>query len=217
MPAILKKKTKSTRLSDDEEEHTLPIDVQYNPEMMNGYLQDLESKLNEKTLHIQKEINFMKGALKNAFQMEIVKIPKDVKQMSLSRFREEFGESIDAVNRSNQGGSKFAAQHVSKPLQTPSHFRGGSTLMRAPVEGEKILSLNGSPLGEFCTVMKDMKGSKSVIPQTPGVFLPLQAGGVVDLDEIASLPEEQKKEALAKIKSMMDTMQTVVSKLQRQG
>ena len=40
--------------------------------------------------------------------------------------------------------------------------------LRAAREGEMILSVNGSPLGEFSTVVKMPKENNSIIPLTPG-------------------------------------------------
>ena len=39
---------------------------------------------------------------------------------------------------------------------------------RAAREGEMILSVNGSPLGEFSTVIKIPKENNSIVPPTPG-------------------------------------------------
>ena len=48
------------------------------------------------------------------------------------------------------------------------------TAMRHPREGEKILSANGSPLGDFQTVVKAPKSSGSlIVPPTPSVMVPL--------------------------------------------
>ena len=131
----------------------------------------------------------MVSSITQAFHLELIKLPTQVKQMSLSRFQEEFGDSLAAVargainggtlgpplsNRTNNipiaktttnpyGTVSKSTKSTSKVFETPSSNKtnGGtqllSTAMRQPREGEKIVSANGSPLGDFQTVVKAPK------------------------------------------------------------
>ena len=89
--------------------------------------------------------------------------------------------------------------------------------MRNPREGEKILSVNGSPLGDFKTVIKAPKQVGSIIPATPGVFIPLASGDVVDLEnlDLDKISLDQKEDALMKMQEMMNSIQMCMSKLEK--
>ena len=166
----------------------------------------------------------MKNSIQQAFHLELIKIPTQVKEMPLSRFREEFGESLEAVTRGAIGGTnsnprgniKLTKVPSGKVIQTPLHNRQGilsDTAMRNPREGETILSQNGSPLGVFNTVIKPAKSGPGLIPATPGVFVPLESGEIVELDKVESLPDNLKQDAVQKMQIMMNNMQQMMSKL----
>jgi hypothetical protein len=223
-------KKKAPRVSDDD---ALPqIDVQYNPDIVSGLLQELEKQLELKCNQLQKDSDFMVTSIQQAFHLELIKLPNQVKQMSLSRFKEEFGDSLEAVTRGAIGGisktssTKPVPGSVAKAprssmcvFQTPASNKNGShdaLSVRNPREGERILSENGSPLGAFNTVVKAPK-SNSIIPQTPGVFVPLETGDVLDIEsvDVETMPEDMRQDALVKMQAMMDNIQSLMQKLKK--
>jgi hypothetical protein len=227
-------KKKTARFSDEED--SLPkIDVQYNPEIVKGLLQELELQLEMKCNQIQKDSDFMVTSIQQAFHLELIKLPNQVKQMSLARFQEEFGDSLEAVTRGAIGGNAVKSGLAPAPktiagsamkssrsstriFQTPSAAMRSNVAMRNPREGEKILSENGSPLGEFNTLVKAPKfDHSSIIPPTPGVFVPLASGELLDIDSVdaENLPETLKQDALAKMEAMMANMQTFMTRLKK--
>ena len=229
---VTKKATKSKKKSprpSDEEETIPPIDVQYNPDIITGHLQEMQAIVDKKCSQIQKDVEFMKTSIQQAFNLELIKIPTQVKQMKLIRFREDFGESLEAVTRGAIGGYSFSTGGANiahndknhkqnlKLLQTPAPSRVANALtelnMRHPREGEKMISLNGSPLGTFSTAVKAPKSGPSMIPMTPGVFLPLESGEIVNLDHVESLPPELKLDAANKVQALMNDMQSIMTKL----
>ena len=198
------------------------IDIKYNPDAVNSLLEDIEKDLNAKCIQIEKESDFMVTSLQQAFNLELIKIPTHVKQMSLARFREEFKESLDAVTRGAMAGkSSIVVAHKSEArnlavFQTPSQPRHADrSKSRPPVEGEEILSANGSPLGEFQTVVKAPKSGPGLVPPTPGVFVPLRNGEIVDIEsvDVELLSQEVKQDAISKMQAMMDNMHALMSKL----
>lgn len=235
------KRGKAKKVQTWEEESTsVPIDVQYNPDIVTGLLQELGSNVETKCAQIQKDSDFMITSIKQAFHLEMIKLPTQVKQMSLTRFKEEFGDSLEAVtkgaiskssrsNNSNtsniQATATKSSRASSKVFQTPSHSRAGdsSKIIRNPKEGEKILSVRGSPLGEFQTEVKAAKpgGGLAPLPQvpaTPGIFVPLGKNDhaeVVSLEnlDVDNLSEDAKKDALNQMQSMMEGMQAMMAKL----
>lgn len=217
-------KKKQPRSSD--EEFNKNIDVQHNPEAMNVLIEGLREQLDSRCRQLLSDRDMQMMSIQANFNMELIKIPTNVKKMSLSQFRKEFGESLEAVvlgtisgkgelsaaqKRITQGNSRSSM----KIFQTPSHHRHHDKSGRAPVEGEKILSTNGSPLGEFQTVVKAPKSGVGMIPPTPGVYVPLGSGEVVDIDsvDIEQMSREQKVDAISKMQAMMESMQALMSKL----
>ena len=241
-------KKKGLRLSSDDDENLPPLDVQYNPEVIDGLLSDLNQQCEIKCSQLQKDTDFMVASIQQAFHLELIKLPNQVKNMSLARFKEEFGESLEAVTRGVIGGP-LSNRAIPKPLtlqqkptissnvfntatkstrptsrifQTPS--AGGKFAnqpfnnIRNPKEGEKILSLNGSPLGDFKTVVKAPKHNNTFIkvPSTPNVFIPLDSGDVLDIEniDIEKLSDDHKEDALMKMKTMMNNIQMCMNKLE---
>ena len=232
-------------ITDDDRAAQDAIDMKYNPELLASILSDLEKQVQLKCLQIQKDADFMATSIQQAFHLELIKLPTQVKQMSLARFRSEFGDSLEAVTRggsrsyssisgggsssssgSSSGSSSSSAvksvRSSSRVFETPSSRRSARMSVaqtpssRNPREGEMLLSANGSPLGEFQTVVKAGRpGPKIAVPATPGLFVPLQTGDVLDMDnaDIDSMSQDVKQDALAKMQEMMANMQALMDKL----
>lgn len=241
MPPKKGARTTAKKREEDTEAELRDVDVKYNPDIVANCLDDIKANTESKCLMILRETDFLVTSMKQAFHLEMIKLPANVKQMSMKQFREEFNFSLDAVTRSVMLGAaahgsmkppvmphgvsaKASHQHV---YETPStKGRGGPlsvlqtpmTAMRNPREGEVILSVNGSPLGEFTTVKKAPRAADKgfMIPPTPGVFVPLKSGEIVDLDaiDVENLPEETKMDALQQMEMMMQNMRAMMEKLQ---
>ena len=171
--------------------------------------------------------------------------------MSMEKFKQEYGDSLEAVTKGamatkiNNSKSNIlgksqienrkdilstAQKNIRSSArlgvcQTPMQSKEGgssfipetpSTQLRQPREGEYIVSANGSPLGEFNTVVKP-KGGISIIPQTPGVYVPLSSGEIVDVEnvDISALSQDAKMDAYNKMKDMMSSMQALMAKLEK--
>ena len=97
------------------------VDVNYNPEIINSALHDLEMQMKSKCNQIQKDADFMCTSIKQAFHLELIKLPNQVKGMSMSRFRSEFGDSLEAVTREAvNGGRNNAKAKASAPSSSSS-------------------------------------------------------------------------------------------------
>lgn len=237
-PKKVKAGKKSEPRTSDDADNLQPIDVQYNPEIIDGLLGELEQQVEAKCSQLQKDSDFMTISIQQAFHLELIKLPTQVKNMSLARFKEEFGDSLEAVTRSAIGGMSRAGGSVKNPapfgsavkgsnqsskvFQTPSGNRPLnpiSTVMRNPKEGEKLLSLNGSPLGDFKTAVKASKQGPGslIVPPTPGVFIPLESGDIIDMEnmDVSTLSKDHKEDALIKMQLMMDSIQNCMAKLKK--
>ena len=224
MPA---KKTKSKQRVSDHDDKLTGVDIQYNPDIVDGLLQDMETQMESKCGQIKKDVDFMATSIQQSFHLELIKLPTQVKGMTLKRFKEEYGDSLEAVTRGAMGG-QAGFSTVTKPsnpnqsvFQTPSSNRAAGAAVRNPREGEQILSKNGSPLGEFNTVVKAPKTNNSIIPPpTPGCYVQSKAGDVIDVASISEanmseLSDEMKEDALSKMQLMMSDMKNIMSKIQQ--
>ncbi len=236
MPPV--RRQRSNRRIEDEDSNTLPqIDVKYNPDLVASLLKDLSLATEAKCAQITNDTEFMITSMQQMFHLELIRLPTQVKQMSMKRFKEEFVCSVEAVTRGAIAGT---ASGFTKPpsdskidrtvarnsiYQTPMHSHLGkkpllpmqTPSMRNPKEGETILSVNGSPLGQFTTVKKAPKPINStIVPPTPGVFVPTKTGDVVGLDEIdvENMSNEAKMETFQQMQAMMDNMKAMMEKLQ---
>jgi len=244
-------KVKVTETPVSENEITA-VDLLYNPDILESMMQDLDLDIESRCQQLQKEIDFMATSIQQAFHLELIKLPTQVKQMSLSKFKQEYGDSLEAVTKGAMKGSSKTAivkesighnarasanipssavkinktnnnifETPSNPNKSRSSLCSG-TIMRAPQEGEKILSSNGSPLGEFSTAVKAPRtraglapanfGTDLPPPPTPG-FVNLESGDMVAIEDVATLPAEMKDDALAKLEAMMSSMQSMMTKL----
>eukprot|EP01035_Chromulina_nebulosa_P019280 gene19280-25138_t len=223
-------KKPSHRISDEDDHHEQFLDAHYNPDAIQSLLFELGKQVESKCNHIQNDSNFMITSIQEAFHLELIKLPTQVKKMSLARFREEFGDSLEAVTRGTMIGNDKSNQSIpfnksrnnrqSMLFQTPmakSHNIIAETpSTRYPKEGEMIVSANGSPLGVFNTVVKAKNPATLTVPATPGVYLPLKSGDVIDIDSINidTLTDEIKQDALSKMQDMMSNMQKLMDKLE---
>lgn len=146
-----------------EEELGAGIDVQYNPEIINNVLKDLEIQVNSKCTQIQKDADFMCTSIKQAFHLELIKLPNQVKTMSLARFRSEFGESLEAVTRGAIKGSVSGSRENSN---TGNRLHSASSSSSSSSKGSTGgLHHKG---GNSSAVYSTPSGAKSRVAQTPG-------------------------------------------------
>jgi hypothetical protein len=143
MPPKKEKVVKKNEPRKSDDDLLQPIDVQYNPDIVAGLLLELQQQVDNKCSQIQKDADFMTISIQQAFHLELIKLPTQVKNMSLTRFQEEFGDSLEAATRgailNSQNQAKKGAATVfgsavkssrTKVFQTPS---GSST--RVPLQG----------------------------------------------------------------------------------
>lgn len=214
------------------------LDVKYNPDIITSLLADLDVHTKAKCQSIYKDADFLITSMQQAFHLELIKLPNQVKKMTMKQFREQFQCSVEAVTRNAMAAgpaAQSAASYKNKVMETPAMSRGkgagnshlvmqtpmnsnSNGNMRAPREGENILSVNGSPLGEFTTVKKPSKAGPTlnIPPPTPGVYLPnISHDVILDVEniDVTTLAEEQKKETLQQMSNMMANLQAMMNKL----
>ena len=67
------------------------LDVRYNPDIIRGLIDDLTTQVDVKCALVKKDVDFMSTLIKQSFHLELIKLPKNVKQMSLKQFKKKFG------------------------------------------------------------------------------------------------------------------------------
>lgn len=198
------------------------IDVQYNPDIVANLLKELQAHTESKCAQIQRDADFMITSMQQDFYMELIKLPTQVKQMSIKRFKEEFGFSLEAITRGVMAGNEQQQSSlIEKGLVTPAGKKVNYSHARNPREGELIVSVNGSPLGSFSTVKKPprpLEYNGIMPPPTPGVYLPLSTGEIVDIDSLnednlQALSDQDKQKALLQMEAVMENMKSLMQKL----
>jgi hypothetical protein len=167
-PAITSEVSKSDKKITSIEDLGAGVDVQYNPEILNSVLQDLELQVNAKCAQIQKDADFMCTSIKQAFHLELIKLPNQVKTMSLERFRSEFGDSLEAVTRGAMGMGNKVANSSSRENHNTNNRQASSSSSssKSSTGSHKSSSSSSNP-----TVFQTPSGSKSKVAQTPGTVV----------------------------------------------
>eukprot|EP01039_Chlorochromonas_danica_P010477 gene10477-11607_t len=218
----VKKKISNSVVVTEDDMPIKNIDVQYNPDIVANLLKELQLHTESKCAQIQRDAEFMITSMQQDFYMELIKLPTQVKQMSIKRFKEEFGYSLEAITRGVMAGNNEQNSLIEKGLVTPAGKKVNYAHARNPREGELIVSVNGSPLGSFSTVKKPPRpleyNGVMPPPPTPGVYMPLPTGEVVDLDSLSednlqALSVQDKQKALLQMEAVMENMKSLMQKL----
>ena len=123
------------------------------PEYLETVISELENENDRRIKKLKRSMGDMRQELLNHFQVELLKIPRKVREMKVEHFSSEFGGSIEIalkkaasyeLAKTQLGGAlsvKTPSGNRLKAAATPS-----ATYSRAPRPGERIMSANGSPL-----------------------------------------------------------------------
>eukprot|EP01040_Poterioochromonas_malhamensis_P025559 gene25559-31910_t len=117
MPPKKGARTTAKKREDDAEAELRDVDVKYNPDIVANCLDDIKANTEAKCQMILRETDFLITSMQQGFHLEMIKLPANVKQMSMKQFREEFNFSLDAVTRSVMLGA--AAHGNMKPPVMP--------------------------------------------------------------------------------------------------
>ena len=110
------------------------MDIAYNPDIITSVLSDMELQLEKKCEQLQKDADFMCTSMQRTFHLELIKLPSQVKKMSLKKFKNEYGESLEAVTKSTIGGKSRSMMGgtLRRGESAPPHLRPLRLLRRAP-------------------------------------------------------------------------------------
>jgi len=170
---------------------------------VDAVIAELERESERRVKKMRRAMDDMKQRFLNAFQVELLKIPRRVRCMKLGTFLEEFGGSVDeALKRAVLSESTMAAP-AARPAavaQTPRHAPPAANpgMSRLPRNGEVIMSVNGSPLmavplsatGKLAATVKMKHNPRSRLPANiaKDAQLLVETGeGVVNLNQPETL------------------------------
>lgn len=190
---------------------------QGNDDQLEAVIIELERESERRVKKMRRAMDDMKQRFLNAFQIELLKIPRRIRTMKLGTFLEEFGGSVDeALKRAEP-----------KVAQTP---RGPPT-SRRPRAGEAIMSLNGSPLAAVplsstklaATVKMNKHNTRLPRSGKPSTTTTTATGAAAESDTqllvetgngVVSLSEPDTLKALAQAPDVKSSMLSQLSALQ---
>ncbi|KAJ1453353.1 hypothetical protein M885DRAFT_524510 [Pelagophyceae sp. CCMP2097] len=226
-----------------DDESSPACEAAISPDYLETVLSELQSESDRRVKKLKRCMGDMRQEFLNAFQVELLKIPRKVREVPVAHFSGEFGGSIDVALK-EAAALKFATKapqsvvankSLNRTAATPSVARqgvsatpGASRRMR---EGECIMSVNGSPLAavplstaKLAATIKVKQGGRSRLPADANLLveLPTGDGGCVSLSEastIKALHDEPllKESAIAHLKTLREEIEKVMSALQAQA
>ncbi len=174
---------------------------------VNAFIQDLTDQVDSRCSSIRKTADTAVMALRSALQVALMRIPKNVRKMTLEEFEEEYGGSLLEVAR---GG---AEQQVERAL---GEARGGKRkeVPSTPGGARELRSACKAPRygGVGATPMKGCSGND--VPQTPAtvraprrgeMVLSVDGSPLAQQDQVLATVKKMKKEDAASIALEMDT------------
>jgi DNA-binding HxlR family transcriptional regulator len=211
------------------------------PEYVEAVVAELEHESERRVKKLKRQMGDMRQEFLNHFQVELLKIPRKIREMKVEHFSSEYGGSMEEALK------KAAQWEVEKVAPTPrprgvvaATPRGGHAALarvaatpahlRAPRAGETIMSVNGSPLAavpmstaKLAATIK-VKGPKSKLPgaaaDRPALLVELpSADGCVALNDsetLASLRSDptMTADAMAHLTALQGEISKVMKTLQ---
>ncbi|EGB10350.1 hypothetical protein AURANDRAFT_62746 [Aureococcus anophagefferens] len=208
-------------VAEDAPENKAEQNQTVSPEYLETVIGELEHESERRVKKLKRAMGDMRQEFLNHFQVELLKIPRKIREMKVDHFSSEFGGCMEealkkaaqwevekVVPTSASRSKSIAAPAAPRgPGATPRGGGGGPRVAatpanaRAPRCGETIMSVNGSPLAavpmstaKLAATIK-VKGSKSKLAgetAAPSLLVELpSADGCVALNDDATLKSLQ--------------------------
>uniref|UniRef100_A0A7S1BD52 Borealin N-terminal domain-containing protein n=1 Tax=Corethron hystrix TaxID=216773 RepID=A0A7S1BD52_9STRA len=198
-----------------------------NRESVETLIQDIEDEVNRCIDAVRRDSRNFCIRLQSDMKCELLKLPPSMRKMKLKNFNKHFGGELRLVVPSNgtmertkvrpfglkrvrpvDNYDRTALQTPLKPV--PSLPRSLATL-RAPRQGEMLMSTNGSPVNH-CNEMFATIKKRKVNPgadDMPSALLEVN----VDLSMVKNLPSEAKENAWMQLKTVTDELNSIMKKI----
>mmetsp|Transcript_19219 Transcript_19219/g.24939 ORF Transcript_19219/g.24939 Transcript_19219/m.24939 type:complete len:235 (-) Transcript_19219:168-872(-) len=199
-------------------------------------LLELERESERRVKKMRRAMDDMKQSFLNAFQVELVKIPRRVRSMKLRTFIEEYGGSVDEALKRATDPSRSITQISATPRAPMSRPLPASRTARP---GETLLSVNGSPLlpsglslsgSKVAATVKIKNNTRSRLPTTTtndnkkeeeaaSLFVDTDAGflSLTQADAIKALAGQQpeiKSTVMSQLSALQADIANVMKSLQ---
>ncbi len=148
------------RVSEDDDDNVEFLDVQYNPELVNSLLEDLKVQIEAKCSQIKNDSDFMVTSIQQAFHLELIKLPTQIKKMPMAKFKQEYGSIFEAMT----SGLKSASAANAAYLKNNENINSNNAIYGSAVKSKSSSSSSSS---HNSSVYQTPLASKYV-PQTPG-------------------------------------------------
>lgn len=176
------------------------LDVRYNPDIIRGLIDDLTTQVDVKCALVKKDVDFMSTLIKQSFHLELIKLPKNVKQMSLKQFKKKFGNIEGGVTSTKNGGLYNISEN--------DNNNNNNTIKEMDDAQNNSSSSNKNNYDENDSLFS--------VPR----ILKMGSGNTLDLnmlessDFLDSLDNDDKADALSQMQKMMHGMQAMMLKLE---
>ena len=146
------------------------------PEYVEAVVAELEHESERRVKKLKRQMGDMRQEFLNHFQVELLKIPRKIREMKVEHFSSEYGGSMEEALK------KAAQWEVEKVAPTPrpaasSPRRRAAATRRARVaatpahlrcRGETIMSVNGSPLAAVPMSTAKLAATRAQSTSEPG-------------------------------------------------
>lgn len=208
-----------------------PADDRISSAYVEGVVSELVHENERRIKKLKRAMGDMRQEFLNNFHIELLKIPRKVRDMKVDHFTREFGGSIEmALKRAaafdlakSAPSTGMSKKHF---METPGGAMHSAASSRAPRVGEAIMSLNGSPLAaiplstaKLAATIK-VKGPRARLHKDAKLLVELPSGdGCVSLSEpdtIKALSDapDLKDYALSQLQSLQTDIANVMKTLQ---
>lgn len=221
--SLINSSTTGSNNTNNTSNNTALVDINYDPEIMKEILITLSNSIDSKCNQIIKDSEFMITSLQQLFRLELIKLPKEIRNMTMKEFQNEFNDDLITNSNTNINtlNTKLYETPMKKNIIIPST---PNTMLRLPKQGELLISTNGSPIGAYTVVKNPNNPSYNqneiyLVPPTPGVYINKNnnTNEIIDVDtiNINELTKEDKIKTLKQMEDVMNNMKSMMEKLKQ--
>mmetsp|Transcript_8185 Transcript_8185/g.9855 ORF Transcript_8185/g.9855 Transcript_8185/m.9855 type:complete len:221 (+) Transcript_8185:190-852(+) len=216
MPALRKKKAGTAVLRRRKDD----------PTSLEHFLEDLAVEINSKCETIKWKADAACDMIKNAYANEIFKLPKNIRSMNVREFESKFGGDISLVIEHDRkkiceslNVKQGSNATVARSTRSKSRFQNGtvrrSNRLRSAVPAMNPLLPKTPAAGRIrATLNVDCNDSDETGNPTIAVSLP--GGKNISLNDVGAeteLTQTDKKEALAQLQALQDSVLSLMQRI----
>lgn len=220
---VKKKSTTTTTASTTSRDHG--NDENISPAFLETVISELEHENERRIKKFKRATGDMRQEFLNNFHVELLQIPRKVREMKVSHFQREFGGSVQQALK--KAATFDLTSRTPAGPNTPGRLARAAASSRAPRAGETIMSINGSPLAavpistaKLAATIKVKQGSRARLVKDTKLLVELPSGdGCVNLSEpdtlkVISDAPELKGMCITQLQNLRNEISDVMNSLQ---